>query len=195
MLFRGQIIRLFLGKSSKKIFIGKRVKLKYKSNILCGNNLVINDYVEIRAENNKSVVIGDSVVIGKYSIIKCTGRYKHSVPHITIGDNFACGDFCFFGCAGGVTIGDNVIMGQNVRFHAQNHNFDNINIPIREQGTNEKGIVIGSDCWIGAGSVFLDGVVVGGGCVIGANTVINKNIEPYSIVVGNPCRVIKNRKK
>ena len=60
-------------------------------------------------------------------------------------------------------------MGQNIRFHSENHNYKDINIPIRMQGVTNKGIKIGNDCWIGAGVVFLDGVVVGNGCVIGAN--------------------------
>lgn len=85
-------------------------------------------------------------------------------------------------------------MGQNIRFHAQNHKFNNVNVPIRNQGTTQKGIVIEDDCWIGSGSVFLDGVKVGKGSVIGANSLVNKNIDPYSVAVGNPVRVVKKRK-
>ena len=85
------------------------------------------------------------------------------------------------------------MMGQNVRFHAQNHIFEDTNILLREQGTSQKGIIIEDDCWIGAGSVFLDGITVGRGSVIGANTVVTKNVEPYSVVVGNPGKIIKKR--
>jgi acetyltransferase-like isoleucine patch superfamily enzyme len=87
-----------------------------------------------------------------------------------------------------------LLIGQNVRFHSENHNFDRIDIPIKYQGVTNKGIKIGNDCWIGAGAVFLDGVTVGDGCVIGANTLVNKDIPPYSVAVGNPVRIIKNRK-
>lgn len=92
-----------------------------------------------------------------------------------------------------IKIGDNVIMGQNVRFHAQNHRFDRIDIPIRNQGTTQIRITIEDDCWIGGGTVFLDGVTVGTGSVIGANSLVNKDIEPYSVAVGNPAKVIKKR--
>lgn len=192
-LLRGYLYKIGFKKSGKKLFIGKHTDIKYRKNISLGNNININDYVEINAQVKDSVSMGNNIHIGKYSIIKCTGTYKDSKPSIFIGDNFGCGDFCFFGCAGGIKIGNNVIMGQNVRFHAQNHLFDLTNIPIREQGTTQKGIVIEDDCWIGAGSVFLDGVTVGTGCVIGSNTVVTKNIEPYSVVVGNPGKVIKKR--
>jgi acetyltransferase-like isoleucine patch superfamily enzyme len=61
------------------------------------------------------------------------------------------------------------------------------------QGVTHKGILIDEDCWIGAGTVFLDGVRVGKGCVIGANTIVNKDIPAYSVAVGNPVKIIKNR--
>ncbi|WP_026195471.1 CatB-related O-acetyltransferase [Mariprofundus ferrooxydans] len=55
------------------------------------------------------------------------------------------------------------------------------------------GIVIGNDVWIGYGATILSGVTIGNGAVVGAKAVIAKDIPPYSIVVGNPARVIKRR--
>lgn len=193
MFLRGELIRRGFKKSGNKILIGKNTSIKHKRNIIIGSNVTINDYTEINAEVKDSVVIGNNSNIGKYSVIKCTGTYKNSKSSIIIGNDFCCGDFCFFGCAGGIRIGNDVIMGQSVRFHAQNHIFDKINILIREQGTTQRGIIIDDDCWIGAGTVFLDGVKVGKGCVIGANTVVTRDIEPYSVAVGNPCRIIRKR--
>lgn len=192
-LQRGYFKKIWFEKSGKRIFIGKRTDIKHNRHITTGNNILINDYVEINAESPNSVVMGDNISIGKYSVIKCTGNYKNTKTGIQIGNNFSCGDFCFFGCAGGIQIGDDVIMGQNIRFHAQNHNFDRIDILIRDQGTTQKGIVIEDNCWIGAGTVFLDGVTVGRGSVIGSNTLVNKDIEPNSIAVGNPVRIVKKR--
>ena len=53
--------------------------------------------------------------------------------------------------------------------------------------------VIGNDVWIGQNATFLPGVHVGDGCIIGANAVVASNIPPYSVVAGNPARVIKKR--
>lgn len=52
---------------------------------------------------------------------------------------------------------------------------------------------IGSDVWIGENVIILSGVTIGDGCVIGTGAVVAKNIEPYSIVGGNPCVVLKKR--
>ena len=100
--------------------------------------------------------------------------------------------FVFLVALDGIEIGDDVIMGQNVRFHAQNHNYNGTEL-IRNQGVTSKGIKIGNNCWIGSGVVFLDGVTIGDGCVIGANTVVTKNFPDNSVIVGFSGRAIKKR--
>jgi acetyltransferase-like isoleucine patch superfamily enzyme len=51
--------------------------------------------------------------------------------------------------------------------------------------------VIGDDCWIGANAVVTAGVTIGKHSVVAAGAVVTKDIPPYSVAVGNPCRVIK----
>jgi acetyltransferase-like isoleucine patch superfamily enzyme len=192
-VLRGIIKRFGLNKCGKVVFFGKSVKIFHKNKVSIGNGVTIGSNVEINALSIEGVIIGNNVNIGNYSIMRCTGSLKKIGKGIKIGDNCGFGDHSFFGAAGGITIGSNVIMGQNVRFHSENHNYSRVDRLIREQGVTNKGIAINDDCWIGSGVVFLDGVNVGNGCVIGANSLINKDIPPYSVVVGNPMRVIKNR--
>ena len=73
------------------------------------------------------------------------------------------------------------------------HNFERADIPIRNQGHICKNIMIEDVVWLGANVVVLGGVTIGKGCVIGAGSVVTKNIEAYSIAVGVPAKVIKNR--
>jgi Acetyltransferase (isoleucine patch superfamily) len=193
MYLRGLIKKRGMKGSKKNIFIGKKTQIIHKSHIYCGNGVQIKDYVEINGLCKDGIFIGDNSSIGKYSIIRGSGALNNLGKGIKIGKNFGCADYCFFGCSGGITIGDNVIMGQNVRFHSQNHKYNDVNTPIKEQGVVSKGIKVGDDCWIGAGAVILDGVKIGSGCIIGANSLVNKDISDYSVAVGNPVKVVKKR--
>ncbi|MGM9977867.1 MAG: acyltransferase [Clostridium sp.] len=192
-LIRGEFKKIGIKGTKKKVFIGKKVVLKHKSHIYFSNKVQIKDYVEINGLSKENVVLGENVTIGKYSIIRGTGAIQSLGKGIKIGKNFGCGDFCFFGCSGGIIIGENVMLGQNVRFHSQNHKFDRLDIPMREQGVVSKGIKVGNDCWIGAGATILDGVTIGNGCVIGGNTLVNIDIPDYAVAVGNPVKIIKFR--
>jgi len=90
--------------------------------------------------------------------------------------------------------GDNVICGPRVSFHAENHVYTDPNTPIRLQGVTRRGIVVEADCWIGAGSMILDGVRIGRGTVVAAGAVVTRDVPPYSVVAGVPARVIKSRR-
>lgn len=177
------------------VFLGKRVSLRGKSYLHVEKGTTIEDYVVIDAFSENGVDLGKNVKIGANTIINGSGSLKISGKGLHMGDNSSVGEYSYFGCAGGITIGKDVIMGQNIRFHAQNHNFNSLEVPIKDQGTYQFGIKIGDNCWIGAGVTFLDGVTVGKGCVIGANTLVNKDIPDNSVAVGNPVKIIKNRGK
>ncbi|NCE77809.1 DapH/DapD/GlmU-related protein [Turicibacter sp. TS3] len=192
-LVRGNIKFPFIKKNSRLIFVGKKTKIKASSKVKVDRGVNIGDYVVIDALSFNGVSIGSNVRIGDYSRILCSGTIRNLGKGFTIGDNCGIGENCFFGAAGGIEIGNDVIMGQNVRFHSENHNYLDTTIPIRLQGVTNKGIQIGNDCWIGAGAVFLDGVKVGNGCVIGANTLVNKDIPDNHVAVGIPMRIVKKR--
>ena len=87
----------------------------------------------------------------------------------------------------------NVIGGQNIRFHAENHLYDNPDQPIYQQGVTHKGIEIGDNCWIGAGVVFLDGAKIGNGCVVAANAVVTKSFGDNLVIGGIPAKKLRDR--
>ena len=76
---------------------------------------------------------------------------------LTVGARVGLGTDCFYGCAGGITIGDDTIIGNLVTFHAENHVAERLDVPIRDQGVTHAGIRVGSGCWIGAKATILDG--------------------------------------
>ena len=111
----------------------------------------------------------------------------------SIGNNSALGINCHIQ-EGGVSIGDNVLMGPDVWIFTTNHNFSDITKPICMQGNEPpKAVVIEDDCWIGSRVTILPGVRVKKGCVVGAGTVLTKTYPEYSVIVGNPGKVVKSR--
>lgn len=179
--------------SKKKLFIGKKVILRHRKYISMGNLVKLSDYVELDGLSKNGLSFGENCSIGKYTIIRGTGSLAVLGKGLSFGHNSSCADQCFFGCSGGITIGDDVIMGQNVRFHSQSHNYDHPDKLIRKQGVTSKGIQVGNNNWIGSGAVILDGITIGNNCVIGANTLVNKDIPSNSVAVGNPVKIIKSR--
>jgi acetyltransferase-like isoleucine patch superfamily enzyme len=107
------------------------------------------------------------------------------------GSHWAAG--CWFNCWGGLTIGNNVIIGPNVCISTSNHNFSDPKRLIKNQGSTPDAVVIGDDCWIGANSVIVAGVHIGTGSIIGAGSIVTHDVPAYSVAVGNPAHIIKRR--
>lgn len=106
--------------------------------------------------------------------------------------NFTCLDVC------SVHIGDNVLIGPNVTLATPLHPLlpDERNGRQREDGSvyyleYAKPITIENNCWLAANVVVCGGVTIGEGAVIGAGSVVTRDIPPYSLAAGNPCRVIR----
>jgi acetyltransferase-like isoleucine patch superfamily enzyme len=113
---------------------------------------------------------------------------------IRIGANCAVSSFNHISTGDeDLVIGDNVRIGPSVTILGTDRNFQKRGLLIVDQGRSHKGVRIGSDVLIGAGAVILPGCTIGEGAVIGAGSVVNKDIPPYSIVVGVPARVIGER--
>lgn len=113
-------------------------------------------------------------------------------PKIKIGDNSGIGIRCELN--GNITIGKNVLMGPEVVFYTENHEFKDRNKLIMEQGNRkEEPITIGDDCWIGRRSIILPGVTIGKGTIIGAGSIVTKSFPEYSIIGGNPAKIIGTR--
>lgn len=97
------------------------------------------------------------------------------------------------GDEGSILIEDDVMLGSGVHIYVANHKFDDITVPIIQQGHYEaKTVVLKKGCWIGANAVILPGVVIGENSVIGAGSIVTKNIPKNVVATGNPAKVIKN---
>lgn len=177
----------------KLVFLGSGVELRNRRMIHFGRGVTIGRGAILDGLAEEGLVLGNGVTLGPYAIVESTGVLSKLGRGCRFGDYSSVGAYSYIGAAGGVWIGCNVIMGQRVSFHAENHNCDRLDIPIREQGVNRKGITVEDDCWVGAGVIFLDGAYIEKGCVIGAGAVVRGRIPANSIAAGVPARVIKFR--
>ena len=113
---------------------------------------------------------------------------------VEIGDNVAINYFAMIVAFGRIEIGNDVLIGPHVMIHSGNHKYSDPNAKIRNQDHCYKPITIGDDVWIGAHAIILQGTSIGRGAVVGAGAVVNKDIEPYTVVAGVPATKIGERK-
>ena len=148
-----------------------------------GKNSVI--YRSVR----KDIVPFNGFSLGRSSVIEDYAIINNAVGEITIGNSTRIGMGNTI--IGPVMIGNNVILAQNVVLSALNHNFEDVLTTINQQGVKTDQIIIENNVWIGANSTILAGVHIGEHVVVGAGSVVTKDIPPFSVVVGNPAKIIK----
>lgn len=193
-ILRGGWKRLFLKHVEGLLFIGHNVKIRHAYLFSAGKNLIIEDNVFINALSYDGIMVKDNVSIARNCTLVGTGIISQKGKGISIGNNTGINAGAYLGGQGGIEIGDNVIIGPGVQVFSENHNFSDINVNIKDQGVSRNGVVIKSDCWIGAGAIILAGVTIGKGCVIAAGSVVTRSIDNDSVVAGVPGKVLKNRK-
>lgn len=193
-LMRAGLARPFLaGGSALPFFKGPGVRIATPSRVTIAKGVTLGEGVRIEGLSRHGVRIGPGASIGAHTIIVPTSVMRNLGEGCTIGRNSGIGQFGFIGCGGGVTIGDNVIMGQYVSFHTENHLYDDIERPIIDQGVRRAPVVVEDDVWVGVKVTFLSGAHVGRGCVVAAGAVVRGEIPPWSIIAGVPARIIGSR--
>ena len=176
------------------VFRGRRVVIEHAAQLAAGPGLVLEDAVHLNALGSGGISLGRTVTIARGASLVCTGVIARPGVGIRIGDRSAIGAGSFLGGQGGIVVGNDVIMGPGVQIFSENHRYDLLDRPIREQGEVRAAVRIGNDCWIGGGATVVAGVTIGNGCVIGARAVVTKDLPPFSIAVGVPARVIRSRR-
>jgi acetyltransferase-like isoleucine patch superfamily enzyme len=168
------------------------VRLVQPANIHLGRGVYLDHGVYLHACPD-GIRIGDGTMILHGSVLHVFNF--RDLPHagITIGRKCFLGELNVIRGQGGVTLGDQVYTGSLVQILAVNHVFDDPDVPIMEQGITADGIAIEDDVWLASGVIVLDGVRVGKGSVVGAGSVVTEDLAPYSVAVGSPARVVRDR--
>ncbi|MDY0089273.1 MAG: acyltransferase [Flavobacteriaceae bacterium] len=175
----------------KKVFLGSRCRISNKKNILWGSNVTIESNTIIDGYASEPIRFGNNVKIGAYSYVSCTSHFSKYGKGLKIGNDSAVGRFTEFGAAGGVIIGNNVIMGSYISFHSENHIFNDLTKPIREQGVTSEGIILGNNIWVGAKVTFLDGCKIGNNSVVAAGAVVRGEFPDNVVIGGVPAKILK----
>ena len=127
--------------------------------------------------------------LGRYSVIESGTCINNAVGDVIIGDYTRVG--LHNTIIGPVNIGHHINLAQGITVTALNHNFEDSEKRIDEQGVCTTPVVIEDDVWIGANAVILPGVRVGTHSVVAAGAVVTKDVPPHSIVAGIPAKIIK----
>lgn len=137
----------------------------------------------------KDIVPFNKFVIGSRSVVEDYATVNNMVGDVEIGANTRIGIGNVI--IGPVSIGSNVNLAQNVTVSGLDHNYEDINVSISSQGVSTLQIVIEDDVWVGANSVITKGTRVGKHSVVAACSLVNRDVPPYSVVGGNPAKLLK----
>lgn len=163
---------------AKNLPLSRRLRMAQKLRAFFARKILKSAGVGINIE--KGAFFNGGVTIGNYSGIgvNCEMNARSSAGN------------------GEIIIGDHVMMAPECVVYTSFHRHDSTEVSMDMQGeAMGKNVVIGNDVWIGRRVIIMPGVTIGDGCIIGAGAVVTKSIPDYSVAVGVPAKVVKNRKK
>ena len=160
--------------------------IKGHAHIRLGKKCKIHDGASVDAVYGKGVVLGDAVTLNRYAYV------QGGQGGVVLGNRVEINNFSVVDGTGGVSIGDDSLLGPGVRIISYQHGTA-LGSSIRSQSILAKPISIGHDVWICANAVILGGVTIGDGAVVAAGAVVRSDVAPYTMVAGVPARTIKKR--
>lgn len=152
------------------VFLGRRVEVRARpgyGRLILGRFVHVGDGTSLRCHEG-TLRIGDKVVFGNNTVVN------------TYLD---------------ITVGATSIIADMVYISDFDHAFGELDRPIKDQGIAKSPVVIGRDVWLGTKTTIVRGVRIGDGCVVGANAVVTSDLPAYSVAVGVPARVIRDRRE
>ena len=173
------------------VTIGKNVKIVNPEYVSIGNNVKICDDVTLIARGKGGIFLDDGAWLNERVYLDTE---SDTTGYITVGKSVYIGTGTTLFGHNGLVIGDHSLLAQNITCTPYSHIFNDPNATIITQGGHSKKVTIGKDVYIGMGVEIMYSGDIGDGSVVGAGSVVVKPIPPYSVAVGNPAKVIKERK-
>lgn len=195
MLLRGAIYFLVRFRMPRRVAMDRGARIRGIGNIEFRGWAKIGANALLDARYCDRVVLGQRFSLGDHSILRCSGSPLFTCPGVTIGNEVSFGPFCNIGGGFGLSIGDENIFGPYVSIHPETHVVADLHRPIRQQGVDGKGIVVGADNWFGAKATVLDGSVIGTGNIVAAGAVVTPGDHGSRRILGGvPARQLGERR-
>lgn len=147
----------------------------------------------IRRRSRMDIMPWNKFRLGANSTIEDFSTVNNLVGDVIIGDRTRIGMSNVL--IGPICIGNDVIFAQNIVLSGLNHGYEDIEKPPASQKTTQSEIIVENDVWLGANCVIVAGVTIGKHSVVAAGSIVTKNVPPFSVVAGNPAKIIKQYNK
>jgi acetyltransferase-like isoleucine patch superfamily enzyme len=180
----------------RREFVTDLNKDKFKSfgegSLLGINSLLLNPkYISIG--NNSS--LGNRLTLTCYDTMKTDDRIQYFEPSISIGNGVSIGEDAHITSINKIIIGNNVLMGKKVLITDNAHGSSERSIldliPAKRPLYSKGPVIIEDNVWIGEKASIMPGVHIGKSAIIGANAVVTKDVPAFTVVAGNPAKIIK----
>jgi acetyltransferase-like isoleucine patch superfamily enzyme len=190
LLLRSKLYPRLLGKVGRNVTFGANITLRHPHKIRIGDNVVIDDQccLDAKGTDNDGITIGSGVFIGRNTILSCKNG------DIVIDDDANVGFNTEIFSAARVHVGKKVLIAAYTYLVGGDHLYDRVDIPVLDQPRTARGIEVGDHVWLGAHVVVTDGSTIGRDAIIGAGAVVVGEIPEYSIAVGTPAKVLRDRR-
>ncbi len=190
----GEQVRLQYYKTKFKhmgegVRIGVGVKIVGAEYISLGDNVRISDGCTLIARGEGGIMLGDRTRLEErvYLDTERPDGYINIGAHVYIGTGTT-----LFGHRG-LEIGDYCLFAQNITITPYSHIFEDPNTEIIKQDGHTRKVTVGRDSYLGMNVCVLYSADIGEGSIVGSGSVVVKSLEPFSVAVGNPARVIRKR--
>jgi acetyltransferase-like isoleucine patch superfamily enzyme len=162
------------------------------------SNFGSNNFLDLRSRfiNKKMISIGSNNIFGRHTILYAIPSEFGNNEKIKIGNNTYIGHYCSIHSISNIIIEDNVVFSDYIYVSNVSHGTELIEgESIMAQPWIDSGMIkIGEGTFVGHGAKILPGVVLGKYCIVGAGAIVTKSFEDYSVIAGNPAKLIKKRK-
>jgi len=159
----------------------------------CRISGTVSVYTDLSHKERGQIVLGDEVILLDHVRLVTGDTRTNRGAFIRIGSRVIVNVGCYLSGEGGLRIEDEVLIGPGAKLLSAGHEYENQPLSIYRHGLTYGTVTVGKGAWIGAGAIILEGVTVGEGAVVGAGSVVTRDVPAFSIVAGNPARIIKWR--